>query len=282
MAAIRTLFLAFLCAGIAFAADTPGRRTEELMQKSGLWKQLGYFQAQVRAGIEESRASEARSGQPRIREADIERVQAAGHIAFAPDRLRASVRGDMERLLKPADEAEVLDWLSTDLGMRLTRLEEESEDPAGYALMMREAPKYAKGLPEDRLDRMRRLEKAVQGGAASVEITIGITTAVAYGIASTSRFGNTEMVEKLKEQIEAQRPRMLVMLREQMVTSFGWIYRTVPDEDLDRYAQFAETPAGTAYHAATIKAMTNAIVRASLEMGERIGRADASDPKRGS
>jgi hypothetical protein len=131
------------------------------------------------------------------------------------------------------------------------------------------------------MERLRGLEKAVRGGEAGTEITINIATAVAYGAASTSRFADPAAVERLRAQFEAERPRILEALTRRAVESFAWIYRTLPDEDLDRYIAFAETPAGRTYHDATIRAMGNAFVRGSREMGERIGRAAGEEPKRG-
>jgi hypothetical protein len=147
--------------------------------------------------------------------------------------------------------------------------------------MLREAPTYASGLPPERMARFVRLEKDIHGGEGAVEMTINIAIAVAYGVASASGTVDPADVEKLRARFAGQRASMLEVLTRQMVESFAWIYRSMSDGELDRYAEFAETAAGRKYHAATSKALTNAFVRASLDMGERVGRAEREEPRRG-
>src|SRR2546423_11770647 len=124
MAFIRSaIAVVALAASAATAVHAQGRRTEELMRKSGLWDQVAQLHVQMKVGVMFARDDAKQRNSPMLDDAAYARLSGAIDRAFAPDVLREAVTLQMEELLSAADEAEVLKWLSADLGARFTRWE---------------------------------------------------------------------------------------------------------------------------------------------------------------
>ena len=92
---------------------------DELMHKSGLWIQLAQVEPMMQAGVSQAHA---KSGQ--LSEQDLERLRKAIATTYAPDDLRMAARNQLPVTLAQQDAATVLRWLSSDLGRRITALEE--------------------------------------------------------------------------------------------------------------------------------------------------------------
>lgn len=269
---LRKTFFAFLLAFACHAAlaAEPSRSVAELMQLSGLWKQVGELQAQIRAGIEE--ASREDSGANRLQAEELRQLMNRAADAYSPEKLRAAVAEELAARLSVADEARVLEWLRSDLGRRFTALEERSADVASQERIEREAAPHAASLPSARLDRIRRFEKAARVGEAGTDITINTALGVAYGVMLAAPQADPALLGPLRQRLESQRPAINKLMVQRMIEAMAYIYRDVPDEELDKYAEFAESPAGRRYHEASIRAVDTALVKAAIEMGGQVGR----------
>jgi len=266
-----------IAAALIVAVFTAGalaqeRRIDELMRKSGIWQHLGQVQAAARLGAEEAREQAKANPRPNdLTPAQHARMVAAMDKAFAPERLRAAMRTALLKELSPADEGEVLEWLSTDLGTRITRLEEQRDTAEQQSKMEREAPKVLESLPKERLAKYERLAESIQAGESSANTIINVTTAIAYGIAIASPHGDVAMVKSIREQMEAQRPQMVAALAQRSIAIFAYTYQPLTDEELEKYVAFAESPAGKRYHDATTRALDRVLAQASLDMGRDFG-----------
>ena len=267
-APVRLLFSALLLVpALALAQD--GRRIDELMHKSGLWKQVGQIQAQVKAGAKQAQA-QAREGQgPKgLSEDDFGKMALAMDAAYAPARLQSAMSKELALLLSVEDETAALRWLSSDLGRKFTRLEEESGEVENAMRAEREAPAYLATVPKARVQKFERLAEVIKVGEGSAGMMINMMGAITYGMALADPTGDPRgMAKMIKERLEPQRAQFVKIFGERAVQSFAYVYKDVPDAEIDRYIAFAETPAGRRYHDASMKAYDNVMTRASLEMG---------------
>jgi hypothetical protein len=268
---LKSLVAVFLaCAWSAALAAEPPRGTEELMRLSGLWKQVGEMQAQIRAGIEE--ASRQGPGPEGLGAEDLRQLMTRAADAYSPEKLRAGIAGELAARISAEDEARVLEWLRSDLGRRFTALEERSSDVASQQRIEREAPAHAASLSAARLDRIRRFEQAAHVGKAATDMTINTALGVAYGVMLAAPQGDPALLGPLRQRFESQRPEIARVMEQRIVEALAYIYRDVADEDLDKYAEFAESPAGRRYHEATLKALDRVLAKAAVEMGAQFGR----------
>lgn len=268
----RVLLAVALLAMAASSASAQERRIDELMRKSGIWQHMGQVQEAARLGAEEARKHALANPRPNdLTEAQHKRMVAAMDKAFAPERLRAAMRTELLQELAVADEEEVLRWLSTDLGTRITRIEEQRGTPEEQVRMEREAPKLLESLPKERVDKYVRLADSVNAGESGANMLINVTTAIAYGIAIASPHGDVAMVKAMREQMEAQRPQMVAALGQRSIAIFAYTYQPLDDEEIEKYVAFAESPAGRRYHEATTRALDKVFAHASVDMGRDFG-----------
>src|SRR5205085_8196926 len=131
MQAFARIFAAALLSVSATCFADSARHVDELLHKSGIWKQVADFPGQMKAGAEQARAEAKASGKPEaMNDAEYARFVAAMARAFSADRFRRIMAREIERNLSAADEAKMLQFLSSDLGVRATRSEEAMSDPA--------------------------------------------------------------------------------------------------------------------------------------------------------
>ena len=277
---IRIRLFAIVVALVAAGAWAQERRIDELMRKSGLHQQMAQVLPHTRAGAAQARAEGmARGGKGELTESQYGRLVVGMNVAYAPDKLRAVVRAEMLKELSADDEAAVLRWLSSELGTRITRLEEERDDPERYRKMESELEAFSKTVPAQRRALCERLAESIGSGESSARLMIDITVAVAYGIALTLPDGDVEAVKGIRDRLEAQRPQLAAAMQQHAIQLFAYTYRPLTDEELSRYVEFAESAVGRRYHLATIRAVDKAMLQGSIELGRQFG-AGGLEPDR--
>jgi len=264
------LALAVLVAGAAFA-DSP-RHVDELLHKSGIWKQAADLPAQLKAGAAQARAQEKASGKPGMTDADYDRFVAAMARAFSADRFRRVTAREIERNLSAADEATMLKFLSSDLGLRATRAEEEMGAAMGGEGAQQRLETYFTKVPGARVTKLARLMRAFKAGEGAASTMINVASAIAYGAAVAAPNGDERIARQMRKEFEAQRTQVTEAMNRQITKVAAYVYRDLSDDDLDRYTEFAQTPAATRFTDVTIKAMDIAFQEGGLELGRYLGR----------
>lgn len=267
---LAVLAIALLPSGGAFAQDV--RRTDELMKKSGLWKQLEHYDTLILSGLEQELGKSGVLVDP----SGLKKAASA----FAADNLRRDVRIVLSKEMTGADEAEALVWLSTDIGKRLTRIEEkfgENADPAATQRQQKAIAEYVKKVPEPRLNLVKRMTSALDAGNATAKAMGNMTIAIAYGAAMATG-GEAEIAAKLRREFDAERAQVALAMEQVMVATYAYMYRSVSDADLTRYVDFIESPAGLRYHDASSAALEQALTLASLKFGQELGELAKKAP----
>ena len=256
---------------ISFAAAAQGR-TEELMRKSGLWEQVSQMRVQMKAGVVEARAQAKTAGKSLLTDEQYSQLMGAIDRTFSPDVLRESMTLYMEELVKPADQAEVLKWLSSDLGNRFTRWEVAAGEVGEIKKAETEAPKLVAALSPERRSKYIRLAEALDAGDSAAALTINLTSAIVYGITLVTPGADAEGAARaIRQRMEAQRKEMVRYYAERSILTYSYVYRAATDAQMESYVRFAEGQAARRYHAAGIKAIDSTISQAALALGQDLG-----------
>lgn len=260
----------FAFPAVAFAQA----RTEELMRKSGLWEQVAQMRVQMKAGVTEARAQAKGAGQSLLTDEQYARLMTAIDRTFSPDVLRETMTLYMEELVTPEDQAEVLRWLSSDLGNRFTRWEVAAGEVSEIKRAETEAPKLVAALSPERRGKYIRLAQALDAGDSAAALTINLTSAIVYGITLVTPGADAEGASRaIRQRMEAQRSQMVKYYAERSLQTYSYVYRSASDAQVESYVRFAEGPAARRYHAAGIKAIDNTISQAAMALGQDLGAA---------
>ena len=263
------LYLFALFAGFA-AAQTPVNvnRLDDLIVKSGMWKQIGQLEPMVQAGVDQA---QVQANENKLKDIELKALKKAIATAYAPPRMRADVRNFLESELAEADQKQVLTWLDSDTGKKINLLEEQSGEVTDRKERDQESSAYAATLPKNRSDRIQRFMQVVRASEAMASLIINNNLAIANGLAMTAPVQELINLEALSKQLESQRPQLIASMDKRLLAEYAYIYRTVTDAEIDAYIAFAETPSGRKYHAAFIAAIERAMAEASLVVGFEMG-----------
>ena len=264
------LFALFaLFAGFA-AAQTPVNvnRLDDLIVKSGMWKQIGQLEPMVQAGVDQA---QVQANENKLKDIELKALKKAIATAYAPARMRADARNFLESELAEADQKQVLTWLDSDTGKKINLLEEQSGEVTDRKKRDQESSAYAATLPKNRSDRIQRFMQVVRASEAMASLIINNNLAIANGLAMTAPVQELISLEALSKQLESQRPQLIASMDKRLLAEYAYIYRTVTDAEIDAYIAFAETPSGRKYHAAFIAAIERAMTEASLVVGFEMG-----------
>ncbi|MEW6672079.1 MAG: DUF2059 domain-containing protein [Thermodesulfobacteriota bacterium] len=244
---------------------------QELMNKSGIRKQVRQIPQDIRAGIQQEQ------GLKQNPEMGIADIDAAIESAFNPKRIEALLYSDIGKNLSTEEIQKVLYWLDSPLGKKLTRLEEEAASPAANQEMTQALQQMNNdsGVPE-RLKLLQRIEKALLATEIAVDTILNIQIAIISAISAMSPAPNPPNFEQITEMVHKNRLQVQEVICPQVISGFFYTYRDVSNEDLQTYIAFIESPTGRKYHQVIMKAFSDALIFSGKNFGKAVGERMAS------
>jgi len=258
------MLVLLLFSGVTRAAEQDlDQRVSIVMQKAGVDEQLAQFPQTVLADLD--RSSQRYSAQ-NFEMAD--RMQRAVGKAYAPALLRERVKQYLKKNLSEKDLSDVLGWLNSPLGERITRLEVASSSPEAFGDKQRKVGILAKDV--ERVARTRRFIRAVNATDVLINMSLNSEIAAAIGLAGlktpADSFSEEQVRTEFTKKIEPLRPR----LEQEILQSYLYTYAALTAEEFDRYIAFVESTSGKKYNAVLFQGISTAIVEASHDLGQRM------------
>jgi hypothetical protein len=252
----------------ALAAAASEALADEYLHKSGLWVQLAQIEPGVQLGITQS------EGQFRqLNDEQLRRLRDAASGAYGVDRLRNAIRGELVAWLPASDAEQALQFLVTDLGKRVTALEEAAASPADSDHIEAIAPQAAATLTPSRKDLIQRMVKATRLVEVAASIVINQQLGVMRGYAFYAGSPDSSTTNDIKAQMDSYRDQMIGALEPRLTAHAAVIYGPLSEQELLRYVAFLESPAGLKVSNVTSAALEKVLAAAAFELGRRIGDA---------
>ena len=262
---------ASLLPGLALAAlvgsaraELSDARVEELFRLSGTKGQVAGVLVQLRADLSQ------RVGE--IPEPVAATLLEAAEFAFAAPKLEAGMIARIRAEMDPGHAERALEWLRSDAGKAIARVEQAGSSPEEMAKLESYAATLESSPPQEaRVELIVRLNEASRAADFGAQIATQIGVATVQGIGSAS--GQAESAEQIRAAFESQGDQLRSILSQAMVLTNLFVYRDVDDESLGAYVVFLETDAGQGYIQVVSRALVEAISRASEEFGRRIAKS---------
>jgi hypothetical protein len=167
-----------------------------------------------------------------------------------------------------------LAWLNTDLGRRITRLEEYSSSSEGMVGIQQ----YAAGLQRrppsaQRVAAIKRLNEAYGGTDFLVDSTLAMTLAVAVGANAASPEDEQLDLVALRDAVEKDRVNLRQQMDELVLLYHLFTYSGMIDEEIAAYADFLESDVGSWYVDTLARAYIKPLVDLSMELGAALKQA---------
>lgn len=263
--------LPVLLAGEAQAQDA-AQLAQRLVERSGLAVQL--------QSVPKSFAEQMAAMRGKAPDELVLALTEAGREAYRPEAMTQEITKILAETLKPDEMQRVLAWLETGVGRRLTIAEERSASMNEESLQrfMEEMKANPPGAQRQKLiQEVLEVTSGLEFGARLLE---GMALGVAIGMDSTQPVQKRAGVALLRKQIEKVMPKEQVkeQLRAAMPAILGYTYREVSDADLAAYVEFLRTADGKRANDAITEAFTQAMVAASVRLGQLVDQRSTKQP----
>jgi len=201
-------------------------------------------------------------------EATIVRVVARTLTADAVMRL---TREEFARGLdRPKLEAKLV-WLRSPLGHRIAALEMATAEPDQDRLLTEFARQLA-SVPtsERRRELIERLDWVSGGSEVSADIAAALPASIARAAAASAPGVHHISRRQIDSQTDEIRATTAGRVRQATVVSMLYTYRTLSDEELERYVEFEGTEAGRWYNGLLRRALLAALTRVFDETAQAV------------
>jgi Uncharacterized protein conserved in bacteria (DUF2059) len=254
-----------LVASTAFAQIAPGV-AEDLMRKSGLWKQLELMAPQLPA------IWLATSTQPGVTLTEEQRTQMArsAEQAFAASALQQTARGVIASDIPLANVAQLMSWYASPLGQRLSKLEEAASAETDAAAAMAKGNSKLQSISADRRELLENFVVAIRGAEAVTDLLLNMNTAIVYGAALAAEPNTSIPLAEFRRTTLAARAEMLKTMHGVFLAITVTTYESVTDEELRKYTAFLGGPVGKHFGDVSLIATDRALVLAATAWGKAI------------
>ncbi|MFT5124798.1 MAG: hypothetical protein ACI9TH_001721 [Kiritimatiellia bacterium] len=253
------LILFSLLAGRLQADGSPrAQLVNEIIEASGLQVQVEQVTQLVRMGFEQSGAAEVWPASM------LAQYQGSMNRAYDHERMLAEISVHIQTNMITPDIDEVMAWLKSPLGKKISRLEAATDADAVVNKMAIELKTLMQDT--DRVARMEALDEAMT--ASQHQITIARNTQIAILAAKLALVhpDNRPKNEVIQEQFNHQMERLAPLIRQTTVQSFVYTYRELNPAEIEDYIDFAKSRVGRAYHQAMLEGIDEALVKANRLM----------------
>jgi hypothetical protein len=256
-----------LYAGLCTAEEkkSDSRSIQTLMIKSGLSKQLEQIAPMVQAAVtQQNQGSQALSPE------EVKELSGMAARAFGAKALKEKVQKHIQANLSETDIQAALAWLSTPLGEKITKLEEDASTPAAYGEMQKMADKLTGNA--GRVDLARKLDNAVKATETGVAVALNTQTALIAALTSGAPPEKRPTIENIEKEVMKNKGQIQSTVEQATLLSFLYAYRSLSDAEIGKYIDFAGSASGKKYHAVTAEGVTAAVTNAARVLGNLIAQ----------
>jgi hypothetical protein len=202
-----------------------------------------------------------------------EDIESAARRAYDVALTEEVVIGEIRTQLDAKAAKDVLTWLRGRTGRRFTQLEVESSRQSAQA----EIDKYAETLsahppPEKRLELIHSLDTALRITESATEMMMNMSIAIGIGMLEGKPFIDEDDIADMRDKVEEERPKMAARVGPAMFVMLLYSYRNVSDRDLERYIEFASSPAAARFQRAISEGLDRALTKSGMRLGQELSK----------
>ena len=262
----------YLAPLIAYAQDLRQTGLQALYVKSGLEKQLQQFPLLIQAGVDQALMTD--SAAKKLPRNIVSAIRRAISDAFVPAHMKELLLHELSERLSDEDMRKVLEWLNSSTGTKCTLLEEAATTPEAFA----EIQSFAREVqsappPKERVEVLKELDVAVGATKGAVAIALNTQVAVAVTILGSFPTERQRPLDDILSEVEKARPAIEAAIGPQVMMSFLYAYRTLSMSELQAYVEFARSPEGVKYHAASNAGMQAVFLEGTVSLAKAIKTA---------
>lgn len=242
----------------------------QVIKSSGLSEMIRQFPVLLKEGIQQGAEQSGDKGAASSQKMIMQISQIIDQ-AFVVSESIEGVRAELSAGLTEQELLNVLEWLSSPLGKKVSQMEVDIMSSDAYKDMQSQLlslqEKY-RGSERERL--FQRFDKATNATEASLETAIAVQLTLASAMSASSNNPQMPSYEELKQSIESNRFMMRGVIGQQVFANYLYTYQKLTDDELEAYVNFVSSPAGNHYSLVVNEAVKNALLKPSELIGSKI------------
>ena len=237
-----------LLASLIFAASATASAEKELLleqvyEQAGLERQLDWIHDSMT--LPPQRYA--------IPEPVIDTVNQVVRIRYSADFFRTSMTSTLDEALTMGELAQLIDWFESPLGQKILTLEAEANKPENRAQMTAYIEEKLSGTTA-RQERVRLIEE-LMAALDTVELSTELTANAALG--AQRMLHEVMPVQQQTQQLSAgERSHIQGQMMEVMRDILLYTYRSLPDDEIQQYLDFARKSAMQNFQRGQIQALS--------------------------
>ena len=243
----------------------------ELYVKSGLEKQMQDIGPALLVGYKNnySKAKEHTAYDKKI----YQNIGQVIESSFDVQVMKEKVVTGLRKNITENDMEQILAWLSSPVGQKITELEERAGSKDG----VRETQKFIRNIKKADVSTERvRLIKELNSSMDIIETTVDIALSTQFALSMTTGKEKKKLsrddVLKLDVDFKKNRSRIEPMIKHQVHGSLLYTYQALSDEELGEFVAFAKSKNGKNYTRATSSVLIQTIDESSLQFAWEISQ----------
>ncbi len=242
-------------------AEGNEKNVNKLLDLSGITKQIREFPSLVKSGVEQSR----KQGTP-IPDSLYQSMHMAVDDSIDP---RTMVKGVVNGLLNNLNEKEIqhlLSWYESELGRKITLLEEKSSTQAAYQEMMLMSESLL--ADSNHVKFAKKLDKLVGATDFSMKLQENTQIAVLSSVFKALNPHQSFDLDIFKSQMSKQHKQIRANIEQIVIVSFTYTYRNLNQEEIDEYTTLLESSSAIKFNKSTMNSIDKEMNKALIQLGK--------------
>ncbi len=262
-----SLLALLLSAGQAWAGDLSEATLNKLMDVSGVNKQTAAIPEMIKTSMDELEQSEETSGkQSPLTKEDFKGLKAALVDAFQVDSLLKATAARIRKNVSEADAKQVLGWLESDLGRKITQAEVDATNDEARGSMMNEARTLM--ADKERVALAHQLDKLLHATDEAINFRVEGETVMYVAVSKRLRPDHPVDAEAFKKQVASGIDRSSV--EQSLILSFVYTYRNIDIPSLKKYVDFLGQPAMRRFNDAIRDGMVDGMNQCAAKAADNV------------
>ncbi len=230
-----TLFFVLFMYSFSFSNS----QVDDLIKYSGIGYELKNLPEQFIVGLQ-SGAAVIQQTEPELYDRLIKSVTGS----FDYDKSIAFIKQTVERKMSKKEIKSALKWLTSDLGVKITALEDALSEPENA----QKALAFNGDIGEEKKKCVDELIAGLKIVDKITDITLQTSLATAYAVASLQSTEETINLEMVKSQIDQMRPAIQQQFQQVISHSMYYGYKDLDVKELKKYVKFNISATGLKYN----------------------------------
>lgn len=244
----------------AAASAQPSTQTdklEALLSASGTTKQIALFPEQTKAAF----AHGVRDG-GQIPEAVLQKMLDRADTHIKPDLIMREISASVGAVINNQSIAFLLEWYESDIGRRITEVEERASTASAYEQMVRQAPILL--MNTQRVASAKRIDKLISATDMAMEMQEATGLSIYRAIMAALAPNKPLSLGAYKVAAKEMQPQVRENTHQFLIASMVYTYLTIDDESLRAYENFLGHPTTRRFNRAAFSGI-NRGTRAALD-----------------